>query len=89
MHLKCAIGTMLENISVYTIQVDPAASFKYKYLLFVDGRPFEQYRERQAKTLKIWETDCTGRTYRIVLERGTLNLFLNGKLREETVYTLM
>ncbi|CAD7089196.1 unnamed protein product [Hermetia illucens] len=67
------------------IRVDPAPGFKYYYQLFVDGHPFEQFTEHQARVLKTWlvRADDDGKEYRIVLERESLNIFLNGNLREE------
>ncbi|XP_037032132.1 fas apoptotic inhibitory molecule 1 [Bradysia coprophila] len=65
------------------IRVDPLSGFKYKYSLSVDGKPFEQFKENQAKAMKTWKTVVDGRPYRIVLEKNTMNIFLNGILVEE------
>lgn len=67
------------------IRVDPLPGFKYKYLLFVDGKPYEQYTESLSKALKIWEISLNDQSYRVVLEKDTLNVYLNGYLRSETV----
>lgn len=49
------------------IRVDPAPGFRYTYNLFVDGKPFKQFTERQARILKAWEANIAGKDYRIVL----------------------
>lgn len=67
------------------IRVDPLPGFKYSYLLFVDGKSYEQYTESLSKALKIWEIALNDHSYRVVLEKDTLNLYLNGYLRSETV----
>ncbi|XP_055390423.1 fas apoptotic inhibitory molecule 1 [Condylostylus longicornis] len=65
------------------LRVDPAANFRYSYYLFVDGKPYEQFTEKQAKALKTWVTTVKNNEYRIVLEKDSLNIFLNGQLRDE------
>ncbi|XP_049539886.1 fas apoptotic inhibitory molecule 1 isoform X2 [Anopheles darlingi] len=65
------------------IRVDPLPGFRYSYSLFVDGKSFEQFTECQAKALKTWETKLGDNCYRIVLEKNTLNIYVNGKLIEE------
>lgn len=90
--------------------MDPAPGFSYKYSLFVDGKPFEQFKHSQAKALRIWESIVGDNKYRVVLgktdilfyfhfvrvpkrfftlyfcvEKDTLNIFVNGLLREEEV----
>lgn len=105
------------------IRVDPAPGFRYTYNLFVDGKPFKQFTERQARILKAWEVRIADKEYRIVLgewwgyiwdrmiyisldgflyiawkrflfpqmlipipsaEKDTLNVWLNGAMRDET-----
>ncbi|XP_055600178.1 fas apoptotic inhibitory molecule 1 [Uranotaenia lowii] len=65
------------------IRVDPLPGFKYSYSLFVDGKSYEQFTESQAKALKTWEVNLGDNFYRIVLEKNTLNIYVNGKLIEE------
>lgn len=54
-------------------QVDPAPAFKYKYSLFVDGKPFEQFKQRQAKALRIWEATVGDHEYRVVLGKSSFS----------------
>lgn len=51
------------------IRVNPATGMKFTYALYVDGKPFELYRERQARALKTWlhTVEKTGEQFRIVL----------------------
>ncbi|XP_055630258.1 fas apoptotic inhibitory molecule 1 isoform X2 [Toxorhynchites rutilus septentrionalis] len=67
------------------IRVDPLPGFKYSYTLFVDGESYEQFSESQAKALKTWEVNLGDNFYRIVLEKNTLNIYVNGKLIEENM----
>lgn len=69
------------------IRVEPAPGFRYKYSLYVDGNAFEQFTERQAKALKSWEIKLDDYEYFVVLERHSLNLWVNGKIIEESVKT--
>lgn len=64
-------------------QIFPSSGFKYSYKLFVDGLECEIYNQTQSKILKTWEIKINDKTYRVVLEKDTLNIYLNGVLREE------
>lgn len=64
-------------------QIFPSTGFKYSYKLFVDGVECEIYNQAQSKILKTWEIKINDKTYRAVLEKDTLNIYLNGLLREE------
>lgn len=58
----------LEDDMRCLIRVNPASGMKFTYALYVDGKPFEQYCERQARALTAWEhCDSEERRYRIVL----------------------
>lgn len=70
--LKClSIG-----IIICISKVDPLSGFKYKYSLLVDGKPYEQFKENQAKAMKTWETVVNSSAYRIVLGSTAFPLFL-------------
>lgn len=49
------------------VQVDPASGFNYKYSLFVNGIPLDEFKQRQAKSLRIWQATIHEKSYRIVL----------------------
>lgn len=51
----------------------------------MDGKSYEQYTESLAKALKTWELKLNDTEYRVVLEKDTMNLYLNGYMRSETV----
>lgn len=66
-------------------QVDPLPGFKYAYLLYVEGKSYEQYTETLNKALKVWEITLKDKFFRVVLEKDTMNIYLNGFLRPENV----
>lgn len=49
------------------IRVDPAPGFKYTYNLYVGGKPYDKFTERQARVLKAWEVTVADKLYRVVL----------------------
>lgn len=65
------------------IHIFPSSGFKYTYKLYIDGVECEMYNQNQTKILKTWEIRINEKTYRVVLEKNTLNIYLNGELREE------
>ena len=64
-------------------QIIPSTGFKYNYKLFVEGVEYETFNKNQLKVLKTWEIKINDKMYRIVLEKDTLNIYLNGDLRDE------
>lgn len=67
------------------LRVEPAPGFRYKYSLFVDGKSYDQFTERQAKALKSWNIKYENKEYFVVLEKHSLNIWINGKLIDESV----
>lgn len=65
------------------VHIFPSSGFKYDYKLFIDGVEVELYNLAQSKILKTWEIKINDQNYRVVLEKDTLNIFLNGVLRDE------
>ncbi|CRL07270.1 CLUMA_CG020249, isoform A [Clunio marinus] len=65
------------------IHIFPSSGFKYTYKLFIDGLECEIYNQTQSKILKTWEIKINDKNYRVVLEKDTLNTYLNGDLRDE------
>lgn len=65
------------------IHIFPSTNFKYSYKLFIDGVECEIYNQAQTKILKTWEIKINDKNYRVVLEKDTLNIYLNGILRDE------
>lgn len=70
-------------LAFINLQILPASGFKYSYKLFIDGVECEIYNQQQSRILKTWEIKINDKTYRVVLERDTLNVYLNGNLRDE------
>lgn len=75
--------TSLSSSFIFFTQIFPSTGFKYSYKLFVDGLECEIYNQTQSRILKTWEIKINDKTYRVVLEKDTLNIYLNGSLREE------
>lgn len=65
------------------IHIFPSSGFKYSYKLLIDGTECEIYNKNQSKILNTWEIRINEKTYRVVLEKDTLNIYLNGKPRDE------
>ena len=56
--------------------------FKFKYSLYVDGKPYEQYKNRQATVLKAWEIEVKDKPYRIVLGKYEITIIINLKKKQ-------
>lgn len=74
---------MINYSVIVLIQIIPSTGFKYNYKLFVEGVEYETFNKNQSKVLKTWEIKINDKMYRIVLEKDTLNIYLNGNLRDE------
>lgn len=88
MHYSCEfdgfiVSTWTSLLFSIVPQIFPSTGFKYSYKLFVDGLECEIYNQTQSKILKTWEIKINDKIYRAVLEKDTLNIYLNGVLREE------
>lgn len=49
------------------LRVNPAPGFKFEYVLYVDGKSYEQYKDRQAAVLKTWQLKIDDKEYRVVM----------------------
>ena len=76
-----------ESFSVGTagciIKIEPVGGFSYQYSLEVAGRPYKKFVENQNKIMKTWLLPVDGAMYRVVLEKDTLDVWVNGR-RVET-----
>ncbi|XP_041371700.1 fas apoptotic inhibitory molecule 1-like [Gigantopelta aegis] len=54
--------------------------FIYEYSLKVNGKSLKKFREQQSKILKSWTTNLNGTNVRIILEKNTLDVWVNGKV---------
>ncbi|KAK4885867.1 hypothetical protein RN001_002138 [Aquatica leii] len=61
------------------LHVDPLPYFAFGYSLIVDGKPLEKFTENQNKAMKSWAIVLDGQRYRIILEKQTLDVWLNGE----------
>ena len=61
-----------------TIQIDAVGGFSYQYSLIIDGKPYKTFCEHQSKVQKAWILPVDGKMYRIVLEKDTMDVWVNG-----------
>jgi hypothetical protein len=61
------------------INVDAISGFAYEYTLDVDGKPLEKFSENRSKISRTWTLALDGVDYRVVLEKDTLDIWLNGQ----------
>ncbi|KAK6619833.1 hypothetical protein RUM44_006232 [Polyplax serrata] len=61
------------------IRVDPIGGFSYSYSLMVNGKSFKTFTEIQSRALKTWLVHFDDETYRVVLEKGNLDIWANGQ----------
>ncbi|XP_051158425.1 fas apoptotic inhibitory molecule 1 isoform X2 [Leptopilina boulardi] len=60
------------------IRVDPIPGLKYSYTLWVNGKSYENFIQNQSKILKCWTTTLNGIQYRIILDKNTQTVWING-----------
>ncbi|EFA06444.1 fas apoptotic inhibitory molecule 1 [Tribolium castaneum] len=69
------------------LHVDPLPHFAFAYSLYVDGKPLEKFTEKQSQTTRSWAVVTEGKRYRVVFEKQTLNVWVNGQYVEtESVF---
>ncbi|CAG9863313.1 unnamed protein product [Phyllotreta striolata] len=62
------------------LKVDPMPHFSFSYSLFVDGKPLRKFTEKQSQSIRNWSVIIEGKRYRVVFEKQTLNIYVNGQL---------
>ncbi|KAF5280166.1 hypothetical protein FQA39_LY18123 [Lamprigera yunnana] len=62
--------------------VDPLPYFAFSYSLVVDGKPLEIFSENQNKAMRSWAVVLNEGQYRVVLEKQTLDVWVNGEKME-------
>ncbi|KAI5696800.1 hypothetical protein M8J75_000359 [Diaphorina citri] len=60
------------------IKIEPSGPFGYAYSITVDGKTLEKFSQAQSKANCTWIVTVEDETYRVVLERGTLDIWVNG-----------
>ncbi|VDK48086.1 unnamed protein product [Anisakis simplex] len=61
------------------ISVEALGTFAYEYSLEVNGKTYEKFREEQSKLLQTWNVNIGGEDMRICLEKGTMDIWVNGQ----------
>uniref|UniRef100_F1LFX4 Fas apoptotic inhibitory molecule 1 n=1 Tax=Ascaris suum TaxID=6253 RepID=F1LFX4_ASCSU len=61
------------------ISVEALGTFAYEYSLEVNGKAYEKFREEQSKLLQTWNVNISGEDTRICLEKGTMDIWVNGQ----------
>ncbi|XP_063610077.1 fas apoptotic inhibitory molecule 1-like, partial [Penaeus indicus] len=61
------------------IKIEPVGGFSYEYSLEVNGKSYKKFTENQSKILKTWLLPLEGSYMRVVLEKDTLDVWVNGK----------
>lgn len=64
------------------ISIESSTGFAYEYSLAVDGKSYQKFCENQNKILQAWVFDVGAETYRVVLEKNTMDIWVNGKRLE-------
>ena len=68
------------------INIDAVNGFAYEYTLDVDGKSYEKFCENQSKILKSWIFNTKDGDTRVVLEKNTFDIWVNGnKLDAEVI----
>lgn len=62
-----------------TINIDAVSGFAYEYSMEVDGKPIEKFTENRSKISRTWALNLDGVDTRIVLEKDTLDIWVNGQ----------
>ena len=65
------------------IQIDAVGGFSYQYSLIIDNKPYKTFRDQISKIQKCWVLPVNGAMYRIVLEKQSMDIWINGE-RVET-----
>ncbi|BFZ22389.1 hypothetical protein BsWGS_25428 [Bradybaena similaris] len=66
------------------ISIDTVGGFAYEYTLSVNGKSLKKFHENQSKIMKTWVLYIAGVDTRVVLEKDTLDVWVNGKKVDTT-----
>ncbi|XP_014473590.1 PREDICTED: fas apoptotic inhibitory molecule 1 [Dinoponera quadriceps] len=67
------------NSTKFVIRVDPMPGLKYSYSLWVNGKSYKQFVQSQTKILETWLAKVENEEYRIVLDKQTHSVWVNGQ----------
>ncbi len=60
------------------ISIEATNGFAYEYSLEIDGKSYEKFCENQSKVLQSWVFKLDNQDTRIVLEKNTMDIWVNG-----------
>ncbi|CAH1163812.1 unnamed protein product [Phaedon cochleariae] len=61
--------------------------FAFSYSLYVDGKPLQKFTEKQSQIMRTWALIAEGIRYRVVFDKQTLNIYVNGQINDaESVF---
>lgn len=80
------------------IVINACLGFTYEYILYVNGKQFKTFREKQSKIMRAWHFDLNNdnhnddgndnkqekKQFRVVLEKDTLDVWVNGQKKDTT-----
>nr|XP_039266306.1 fas apoptotic inhibitory molecule 1-like [Styela clava] len=64
------------------ISIDACSGFAYEYTLTIEGKSLKKFLENKSKTSKAWALHIGGVETRIVFEKDTLDVWVNGEKME-------
>ncbi|OAD61136.1 Fas apoptotic inhibitory molecule 1, partial [Eufriesea mexicana] len=67
------------NDNKFVIRIDPIPGLKYSYTLWVNGKSYKNFVQTQSKILETWLANVGNEEYRIVLDKQTQNVWVNGE----------
>ncbi|CAK9812780.1 Fas apoptotic inhibitory molecule 1 [Anthophora plagiata] len=67
------------NDNKFTIRIDPISGLKYSYTLWVNGKSYKNFVQAQSKILATWLANVGNDEYRIILDKQTQNVWVNGE----------
>ncbi|RUS75885.1 hypothetical protein EGW08_016344 [Elysia chlorotica] len=66
------------------ISIEAVSGFAYEYSLEVNGKPLKKFQENQSRIMRTWVLYIGGVDTRVVLEKDTLDVWVNGAKVETT-----
>ncbi|UXI17745.1 Proteasome subunit alpha type-2 [Sarcoptes scabiei] len=73
-----------EILAKCEIQINACMGFTYEYVLYVNGKQFKTFKEKQTKIMRSWHFVLGEQKFRVVLEKDTLDVWVNGQ-RKNTI----
>ncbi|CAG0903787.1 unnamed protein product [Cyprideis torosa] len=78
------VGSETFSVEGHTcvISICPAGSFSYEYKLTVNGTSYKTFSESRSRIQKTWLLTIGDTTHRVVLEKDTLDIWVDGQRLE-------